>query len=407
MAAGGKDRFVVFLLGTLGVVGVGWAACALQKRPTPGPAIATGAASASASVERPLGVLPVLKGARWSARLVVQRLRATAELTAPLLTTAPFEGLFEDFRVACGVAALEVVDDAAVSGAEDSVAVLRMASERRDALVACAAAHGGELVVNGQKTTQLTSSGLVVATKDDLLLIGGRPAVAAILRGDTEPAPSPADDVLVTFASGATASIQRWDASVRRGPLRAESRVVTSDPWLLANLERALADAGLDGLTSHEVKGSEWIVGWSAVQPPRAVAAFGMLGASLYLSAEKAAVARATVAELGARLAKTAEKAGKCPPSAPKVPAAVPRGTLVLVGADSFVGPTWTMVGPPSVAKTHYQYAIDTDADGRRCTVSAVGDLDADGVDARFSIEVVVEGGKATQKPLVVAQELE
>lgn len=396
-----------FLVGTLGVAGAGWAACSLRSAPKVSPP-AVASASAGVAAEPPLGVMPVLDGAHWSARIVVQRLRGAAQLTDPLLAAEPFRTLFEGFAAACGVNALEVIDDASLSGAADSVAALRVAKGKRDALVECARARGAELVVDGQTFTQLKEPPLVVATKDDLLLVGGRPAVAAILRGEGKPAPAPADDLLLAFSAGATPNVTRWEAWVRRGPLRAESRVTAVDGGLAEALEKSLVvGAGLGDLVTHGVKGSEWTVGWTANQPARAVAAFGILSASLYLRAEKAALARASVTHLAGRLAKEAEKAGKCPASAPKVPAEVPRATRVTLGVGDFLAPTWAIVGPPLQMRTDYQYAIDTSVDGRRCTVSAVGDLDANEVDARFAVEVVVEGGKVTQRPMAITQELE
>lgn len=396
-----------FLVGTVGIAGAGWAACSLRASGPSAPTVASASASTSAVAERPLGAMPMLKGAHWSARLVVQRLRGASQLTDPLLMAEPFQTLFEDFRAACGVNPLETIDDAALSGGEDSVAALRMAKEKRESLLECARAHGEELVVDGQKATLLKGARLVVATKDDLLLVGGRPAVAAILRGEGEPAPAAPDDLLVAFASGGTTNVTRWEASVRRSPLRAESRVMAVDATLAGEFEKEVVGVGFADLLSHGVKGSEWTVGWTASQPARAVGAFGILGASLYLRAEKAALARASVTDLAGRLVKETEKAKKCPASAPKVPAVVPRGTLMPLSVGQFLAPTWAIIGPPLQRTTHYQYAIDTSVDGRRCTVSAVGDLDADEVDARFSIEVVVDGGKVTQMPMVITEELE
>jgi hypothetical protein len=132
-----------------------------------------------------------------------------------------------------------------------------------------------------------------------------------------------------------------------------------------------------------------------------------------YLGRAKESEARATVRAISLALTRHLESLPaarrRMPASAPPTPAQVPRGQKSVVPESAWQHPTWKAIGFSIADPVYFSYQIITARGGRRATVRATGDLDGDGIESRYSLELQLDAaGKVVASPeLVIENELE
>ncbi len=117
-----------------------------------------------------------------------------------------------------------------------------------------------------------------------------------------------------------------------------------------------------------------------------ALAAYGV---RTYLTAAKTAEARATIMAIALELRRYAEEHGRFPRSAPPVPKQIPHGVKYQSLDDEWGDKSWLALGFRIYEPQYYSYEFETSKDGKHVTVRAHGDLDGDGVQSRFELELV------------------
>ncbi len=96
------------------------------------------------------------------------------------------------------------------------------------------------------------------------------------------------------------------------------------------------------------------------------------------------------------------------PPSAPRVPAVVPKGRIAPPDVAGWSHPSWVFVDFRMPAGSYYSYEYFTAKDGRSVTVVATGDLDGDDKQSSFRRTVTLQNdGRVEKGPLTVTDELE
>jgi type IV pilus assembly protein PilA len=127
-----------------------------------------------------------------------------------------------------------------------------------------------------------------------------------------------------------------------------------------------------------------------------ALAALAVYGVKRYITAAKIAEARETLVLISARLmAYAAKSPGKrFPRSAPRVPAKIPPGIKYTTTPADWKHKSWASIEFGREAPQYYSYEYETSKDRKRATVRARGDLDGDGVESLFELDVTVDGGE-------------
>ncbi len=132
-----------------------------------------------------------------------------------------------------------------------------------------------------------------------------------------------------------------------------------------------------------------------------ALAALAVNGVKRYITATKVELGRDTVLEIAARLNTYANEARdhRFPRSAPRVPQKIPAGIKVTATLADWQHKSWSAIDFHPEEDLYYSYEYETSKDGKRATVRARGDLDGDGVESLFELDVRVEGNKAHWVP--------
>jgi hypothetical protein len=122
------------------------------------------------------------------------------------------------------------------------------------------------------------------------------------------------------------------------------------------------------------------------------MSALAIYGVRRYVADAKTTEARSTVGAIAKSLATHAAGKGKMrfPKSAPRTPKDVPAGTKFVADAKTFSHASWKAIGFQREGPQYYSYEYETSRDGKRATVRAHGDLDADGMTSRFELTVEV-----------------
>jgi type IV pilus assembly protein PilA len=131
------------------------------------------------------------------------------------------------------------------------------------------------------------------------------------------------------------------------------------------------------------------------------LSALAVYGVKRYLVAAKTAEARETIAEIAARLIAYSMEARdhRFPRSAPSVPKQIPAGIKYTSTRADWQHKSWTAIEFSREGGQYYSYEYETSKDGKRATVRARGDLDGDGVQSLFELDLTADGGEARTTP--------
>ncbi len=131
-----------------------------------------------------------------------------------------------------------------------------------------------------------------------------------------------------------------------------------------------------------------------------ALAGLTVYGVKRYLTAAKMSEARTTLGLIAARLERHAEKSPghRFPRSAPRVPSTVPAGVKYTTTPADWKHKSWSSIEFGLENPQYYSYEYETSKDGKRAVVRARGDLDGDGVESLFELDVTV--GESEPSPI-------
>lgn len=130
--------------------------------------------------------------------------------------------------------------------------------------------------------------------------------------------------------------------------------------------------------------------------------------AGKYALSAKTAEARDHVMRIALALSDhaRAQRAPKAPfpPSAPASPAVVP-GKRPVDAREAFEHPSWKAIGFAPRGPVLYSYQFVTAKDGKSVEVIALGDLDGDGKQSKYSVKVSMDGNEPRIAPDLVRQD--
>lgn len=138
-------------------------------------------------------------------------------------------------------------------------------------------------------------------------------------------------------------------------------------------------------------------------------AALAMYEMQRYLRNAKAAEARSEAMSIANRIVSAAERSADkrkvltCPASAPPVPKDTPKGTAHQTASADWQHASWRAIEYSRDVPQFYSYEIVTAKDKRSCKVIAHGDLDGNGKESRFEVEVKFGKGGPNVSKLVEA----
>jgi hypothetical protein len=127
-----------------------------------------------------------------------------------------------------------------------------------------------------------------------------------------------------------------------------------------------------------------------------------------YLLASHAAEAKSAVGVIARALVSYTEQEEatgkvrhKFPPSAPRVPRATPKGAAVTTESKDWQHASWKAIHFEMPMPQRYSYEFVTSKDGKKCTVKAHGDLNGDGKESLFEVDLEIDkSGVAKIAPL-------
>jgi hypothetical protein len=336
--------------------------------------------------------------------------------------------LLTDLNRMCGFDPLKAVREVTFAAAPstEEVTVVIALDRNAERAFACVASVGEPQPGSVAGHTALCKQDDCLVAHQDLLVFGKRARLEELLPALPAPSVVPFDDYLFvsgefpnplgvkraafTVAPATQGTRLRFEAqsSSAEGAANLEAQakqLLALAPERLASeppeLQR-FAQALLQNLTfSHEGKTTTATLTVEDATLAGSLAALSVYGVKRYVAAAKSAVARATVILIATRLEAYAAGARdhRFPRSAPRVPEKIPAGVKSTTTRADYEHKSWSAIDFQPEEDSYYSYEYETSKDGKRATVRARGDLDGDGVESLFELDVVVEGDKAHSVP--------
>lgn len=138
-----------------------------------------------------------------------------------------------------------------------------------------------------------------------------------------------------------------------------------------------------------------------------ALVAVAIYGVRHYVTQAKVAEARSTLGRVAKSLADYAssQKTPRFPASAARVPRQVPAGVKYQSAPSDWQQAGWRDIRFERNIPQYYAYEFETASNGQRAVVRALGDLDGDGVQSRFELELDIEQGRVVVSPNIREQD--
>lgn len=329
----------------------------------------------------------------------------------------------------CGFNPLAAVREVTFSAdpATEEVTIVAALDRSADQAFQCFASIGKPVPGSLAGHTALCRESECLVARDDLLVFGKRPRLEALFAAF--PAPSgtpPKDDYL--FVTGEFANplgIQRTSFAMAPASDGTRLRVdaQANSPEDAANLEararqllslapqrlaseppelQQVAKTLLQNLTlEHRGNTATATLTVEDATLAGSLAALTVYGVKRYVTLSKTAEARVTLVRIARELTAYAIRARdhRFPRSAPRVPKQVPAGIKYTSTSADWQHKSWAAIAFSLEDPQYYSYEYETSKDGKRATVRARGDVDGDGVESLFELDVKVEGNKAQVDP--------
>lgn len=153
-----------------------------------------------------------------------------------------------------------------------------------------------------------------------------------------------------------------------------------------------------------ERRGAELLGGFSFGSREREETIMGMAaglavyGVRRYMVRAKTAEARSAVWTISHKLISYAveQKPPRFPPSAPRVPQRAPVGDRYQSTEQDWQQPGWKQLDYSRSLPQYYAFEFETARGGQKVTVRAIGDLDGDGTESRYEVDLKIERGQPT-----------
>jgi hypothetical protein len=433
-------RWRIFLLGLAGLCG----ACGNKKetsadepeRKAPPPA------SAAATAAAPVTLLgAVREGATLAGTVDVKRLRDAGWLASIRSMPVPeLKTQIEELQKKCGTDPFAVVDQVAFSaGGKGEMLVVAKLGVPEDKAIAClrgvtgraeeaklgerpvlrigstvVVAQSGHLVAGSEEWVKVFLDGVnagelaadLAPLEGSILQIAGTPGGDARKgKGSiTTSATKLAIDAELTMASAEAATELAAKAKSMREELA--KQLATSPDLVAENIqmpELAVTVAGSQVVMHAEIAGD-------ATKQVAVVGVFSALGVYAtrrYLALSKTAEVKANLGAIARSLVAAAERETQkqgvafdhvFPPTAPPIPKEVPKGTKYQSSDADWEHPSWSAVKFALTTPQYFSYSFETSPDGKKCTVIGRGDLDGDGVESKFSIDLGIDASGSVKR---------
>ncbi|MBI5537923.1 MAG: hypothetical protein HY898_34695 [Deltaproteobacteria bacterium] len=391
------------------------------------PAASPGGSSTTSGAPRGTDpLLFLLPGASMGMHLDASRLRS-APVFASMIAWMKLTGAKEHlppFEEQCGLSPWEAVNDLVVSEDKHRLVAATLAIPA-DRVLRCLEriAKGKPSTFEGLQAVAF-DDGKVCVDRGGLLLYGAQEAVRGVLRRGPEKG-----KLAEHLGLAPDAFLIAWGEPTD-GPFRSASAVGRAAPTLFsldfradlgtAETARQAAvkvDEGLararEGVPAGVVKTLESLklsvegstvvakleLRGSAEDQAAGIgtaAALGVVAVRRYLAQSKTsearyevqAIARGLQSYLDGQLANG--RALRFPPSAPRVPASIPKGIRVQTAPSDWEHPTWKAALFSISEPQYYSYEIITAPDRKSARVKAYGDLDGDGRSSTFEVQMEV-----------------